>query len=178
LKSRFSSNWLHRSGRFLAGAALTLTVFGGWVAPVVSTPPPNPKKIAINESFADKILELLASQQRWILVDLKSQRLIAWEGGNPVYAIIISTGKDSTPTPSGIFKIQTKIPAQRMRGADYDLPNVPYVMFYEGNYGIHGAYWHHQFGKPVSHGCVNLAVDHARWLFEWASVGTPVVINQ
>lgn len=176
MKSLISVNWLHRSARFLAGATLTLAIFGGWVAPVISTPPP--KKIAVNESFAKKILELLASQERWILVDLKSQRLIAWEGGNPVYAIFISTGKDSTPTPSGIFKIQTKIPAQRMRGADYDLPNVPYVMFYDGHYGLHGTYWHSKFGKPVSHGCVNIAVDHARWLFEWASVGTPVVINE
>jgi lipoprotein-anchoring transpeptidase ErfK/SrfK len=65
-----------------------------------------------------------------------------------------------------------------MRGADYDLPNVPYVMFYQGNYAIHGAYWHYQFGTPVSHGCVNVAVNHASWLFDWASVGTPVVINQ
>jgi lipoprotein-anchoring transpeptidase ErfK/SrfK len=51
-------------------------------------------------------------------------------------------------------------------------------MYYEGNYGIHGAFWHRRFGTPVSHGCVNVAVNHARWLFDWASVGTAVVITR
>ncbi|HEY9707883.1 MAG TPA: L,D-transpeptidase, partial [Oculatellaceae cyanobacterium] len=104
--------------------------------------------------------------------------LIAWEGANPMYAIVISTGKNSTPTLPGVFKIQSKVPTQRLRGADYDLPNVPFIMYYQGNYAIHGAYWHNSFGTPISHGCVNVAVNHARWLFNWASVGTPVVITQ
>jgi lipoprotein-anchoring transpeptidase ErfK/SrfK len=65
-----------------------------------------------------------------------------------------------------------------MKGAGYDIPNVPYAMYYEGNYGIHGAFWHRRFGTPVSHGCVNVAVNHARWLFDWASVGTAVVITR
>jgi lipoprotein-anchoring transpeptidase ErfK/SrfK len=175
LKSIISSKWLPRTGRFFAVAALTLTTLSGWVAPALSTPPR--EAIVIRERFAKTVRALLASQERWILVDLKTQRLIALEGANPVYAIAISTGKASTPTRPGIFKIQTKVAKQRMRGADYNLPNVPYVMFYQGNYAIHGAYWNRQFGKPVSHGCVNVAVNHAGWLFDWASVGTPVVIN-
>jgi lipoprotein-anchoring transpeptidase ErfK/SrfK len=170
LKSIISSNWLRCSGTLLASAALTLITLNVWAAPTLSTPD--------HESIAKKIMARQASKERWIQVDLKSQRLIAWEGANPVYAIVISTGKASTPTRPGIFKIQTKVPKQRMSGADYDLPNVPYVMFYQGNYAIHGAYWHYQFGTPVSHGCVNVAVNHASWLFDWASVGTQVVINQ
>ena len=177
MKSIMSSDWLHRSGRFFAIFVLTLTALGGCVAPTLSTPPHENINITKSDNITKKVTGLLASQERWILVDLKTQRLIAWEGAKPIYAIIISTGKASTPTPSGIFNIQTKIPAQRMSGDDYDLPNVPYVMFYQGNYAIHGAYWHQQFGKPVSHGCVNVAVDHARWLFDWASEGTPVVIS-
>ncbi|HEY9609703.1 L,D-transpeptidase [Allocoleopsis sp.] len=169
MNSIMSLQWLRRSGKFLAGAVLTLTAFGIWVVPTYSTP--------VGELIAKKMMELEASQERWIQIDLKNQRLIAWEGGTQVYAIVISTGKGSTPTRPGIFNIQTKLAKSRMRGADYDVPNVPYVMFYEGNYAIHGAFWHRRFGTPVSHGCVNVAVNHARWLFDWASVGTPVVIN-
>ena len=169
MNSIMSLQWLRRSGKFLAGAVLTLTAFGIWVVPTHSTP--------VGESIAKKMIELEASQERWIQIDLKKQRLIAWEGANPVYAIVISTGKGSTPTRPGIFNIQAKLAKSRMRGADYDVPNVPYVMFYTGNYAIHGAFWHRRFGTPVSHGCVNVAVNHAHWLFDWASVGTPVLIN-
>lgn len=165
-----SANWCCRSRMFLAGGAMTIMVMGVWVIPAMAIPQ--------SESIAQKITALQASQARWIQIDLKTQRLIAWEGKNPVYAIVISTGKDSTPTRSGIFKIQSKYATTRMAGEGYDLPNVPYVMFYEGNYAIHGADWHSRFGTPVSHGCVNLAVNHARWLFNWASVGTAVVIKQ
>ncbi|NEQ04766.1 MAG: L,D-transpeptidase [Moorea sp. SIO4E2] len=77
-------------------------------------------------------------------------------------------GKDSTPTHPGTFTIQSKRRKDRMRGADYDLANVPYAMYYHRGYAIHGAYWHRKFGTPVSHGCVNVAVDHAEWLFDWA----------
>ena len=165
-----SSNWLRHSGTFLASTALTLTTLGSCVAPVRAT--------LLSESVAAKMLALQASKEQWILVDLKSQRLIAWKGATPMYAIVISTGKNSTPTLPGVFKIQSKVATQRLRGSGYDIPNVPYIMYYQGNYAIHGAYWHHSFGTPVSHGCVNVAVNHARWLFNWASVGTPVVIYQ
>ena len=160
---------LQRLGTFLMSTTLMFTILGVGVAPTFSTP--------LQQSIAQKITQLQTSGERWIQIDLKKQRLIAWEGKTPVHAVIISTGKKSTPTLPGIFKIQTKIPKQRMRGDGYDVPDVPFVMFYEGNYAIHGAYWHRQFGTPVSHGCVNVAVDHAEWLFEWASVGTPVVIK-
>jgi lipoprotein-anchoring transpeptidase ErfK/SrfK len=130
------------------------------------------------ESVAQTISTLQQQQVRWIQIDLKRQRLFAWEGKTQVHAVIISTGKDATPTLSGVFKIQSKHEKARMRGDDYDIPDVPYVMFYEGSYAIHGVYWHRNFGTPVSHGCVNVAVDHARWLFDWASVGTPVVVTK
>jgi lipoprotein-anchoring transpeptidase ErfK/SrfK len=168
MNSIISLHWLRRTGRVLAGAALTVIAVGVWVAPTQAD--------SLHDSIAEKVVELEASQERWIFIDLKTQRLIALEGATPVYAIVVSSGKNSSPTRPGIFKIQSKVPAQRLRGAGYDIPNVPYIMFYQGNYAIHGAYWNHQFGKPVSHGCVNVAVNHARWLFAWASVGTPVLI--
>ena len=168
-ESSWQSKWIYRFVTVLAGTAITLATFGVWVAPTPSTP--------LDESIATKMMELEVSKERWIQIDLKNQRLIAWEGGNQVYLIAISTGKNSTPTRPGIFKIQTKLAKSRMRGADYDISNVPYVMFYEGNYAIHGAFWHRKFGTPVSHGCVNVAVNHARWLFDWVSVGTQVIIH-
>ncbi len=132
--------------------------------------PPSPVAVAL--------ADLKQSGRRWIEINLSNQRLIAWEGGMPVYAVIISTGKASTPTPIGVFAIQTRHRSTRMQGADYDVPDVPYTMYYYGGYAIHGAYWHNRFGTPVSHGCINVAVDHARWLFYWAAVGTPVVVHR
>jgi lipoprotein-anchoring transpeptidase ErfK/SrfK len=65
-----------------------------------------------------------------------------------------------------------------MSGPGYDLPNVPWVMFFTSRgHAIHGAYWHNNFGNPMSHGCVNLPVSNAQWLYNFASVGTPVVVH-
>ncbi len=155
---------------FIASAALTLSLVNAGASEVWAKPK--------NQIIAEQIQTLQQSNQRWIQINLSKQRLIAWEGKTPVHAVTISTGKKSTPTLSGTFKIQSKHRKIRMQGDDYDIPNVPYAMFYDGNYGIHGADWHRRFGTPVSHGCVNVAVDHAKWLFNWASVGTAVVIQK
>jgi lipoprotein-anchoring transpeptidase ErfK/SrfK len=130
-----------------------------------------------NNKIATAIQTLKQSEQRWIQINLSKQNLTAWEGNKPVYAITISSGKGSTPTRIGTFKIQRKQKKSRMRGRGYDVPNVPYTMYYQGGYAIHGAYWHNKFGTPVSHGCINLAPNHAKWIFEWADIGTPVVIQ-
>jgi lipoprotein-anchoring transpeptidase ErfK/SrfK len=127
--------------------------------------------------IARRMIELQQSSDRWISIDLSEQRLIAWEGNKAVYAVIVSTGKDATPTRTGTFKIQTKYPVTRMIGPGYDVPDVPFTMYYDGGMAIHGAYWHNNFGTPVSHGCTNVAVNHAEWLFDWASVGTPIVVH-
>ena len=130
-----------------------------------------------HNKIARNMMELQQSSERWIQIDLTRQRLIAWEGNNPVYAVVVSTGKPSTPTRKGVFKVYTKYASTRMTGPDYDVPDVPYTMYYDGGMAIHGAYWHNLFGTPVSHGCTNVAVNHAKWLFEWASVGTPVIVH-
>ncbi|MDB9473445.1 L,D-transpeptidase [Dolichospermum circinale CS-537/03] len=124
------------------------------------------------------VQKLKKSDQRWIQIDLSQQNLIAWEGKKLVYKATISSGKPSTPTRIGIFKIQSKFKKTRMRGRGYDIANVPYAMYYQGGYAIHGAYWHKKFGTPISHGCVNLTPNKAKWLFNWANVGTTVVIQK
>lgn len=114
---------------------------------------------------------------RWLQIDIGNQQLTAWDGDRAVRTISVSTGKSGTPTRPGVWTIYTKIRSARMRGPGYDVPDVPYTMYYDGGFGIHGAYWHNNFGQPMSHGCTNLSVDQARWFFSWASVGTPVVVH-
>lgn len=128
-------------------------------------------------AIAQAILDLKATEKRWIEINLSAQRLIAWNGSKPAYAVIVSTGKKTTPTPTGIFTIYSKRRLDRMRGEDYDLPDVPYVLYFHQGYAIHGTYWHNRFGTPVSHGCINVAIDHAKWLFEWGEIGTPVIVH-
>ncbi|AFY32887.1 L,D-transpeptidase [Calothrix sp. PCC 7507] len=169
-KSLIYPHWVRSLPIFLASALLSLSVTDVEADKVWAIPK--------NQMIAQTVQRLQDSNQRWIQIKLSEQRLIAWNGRRPVYAIAISTGKKSTPTRLGTFKIQSKFKSMRMQGRDYDVPNVPYAMFYQGSYGIHGAYWHKKFGTPVSHGCVNIAPNHAKWLFNWASIGTPVVINK
>ena len=154
---------------------LSLLISG---AGLVFAPAVGPAFALTNEEIAARVEQLRQSNQRWLQVDLSSQRLYAWEGDTPVYAVIVSTGKPSTPTVRGVFAIQSMHRTTRMRGADYDVPNVPWTMYFHRGYAIHGAYWHHNFGTPVSHGCVNVAVDHAEWFFNWSSIGTPVVVQE
>lgn len=174
-------HWLKRFG---ASAFLSVIVSGTglfWV-PVVEPAMVKDRPLGAialtNEEIAAQVAALRQTDERWIQIDLSSQRLFAWEGGTPVYAVIVSTGKPSTPTVMGVFEIQSMHRIARMRGVDYDVPDVPWTMYFYRGYAIHGAYWHHNFGTPVSHGCVNVAVDHAEWLFNWADLGTPVVVQQ
>ncbi len=115
---------------------------------------------------------------RWINVDLSAQTLTAYEGDTPVRTTLVSTGLPRTPTPVGQYRIYVKLFKTDMRGPDYHLRDVPYTMYFHGGYGIHGTYWHSNFGQPMSAGCVNLPTAEAEWLFHWASVGTLVNIHQ
>ncbi len=170
MKSIINSTYLRRAGTFCASCALTVAVLFGGSTTSLANPQHN--------TIANRILQLQESSQRWIEIDLSRQKLVAWEGNKPVYAVNISSGKSSTPTRTGTFAVQTKYRVARMTGEDYDVPDVPYTMYYDGGMAIHGAYWHNLFGNPVTHGCTNVAVNHAKWLFEWASVGTPVVVHK
>jgi lipoprotein-anchoring transpeptidase ErfK/SrfK len=109
-----------------------------------------------------------------IVVSTGEQRIYAYENGQLVHSHLASTGLPATPTVLGDYKIYVKYLADDMSGPGYFLPQVPYTMYFYQGYGIHGTYWHNSFGRPMSHGCVNLPTPEAKWFFDWASVGTPV----
>jgi LysM repeat protein len=114
---------------------------------------------------------------KWIDVNLSRQRLTAYVGNTPVFSAAISGGLPRTPTVVGRFRIQTKLRSTTMSGPGYYLPNVPYTMYFYRGYAIHGTYWHNNFGRPMSHGCVNMRTADAGWVYKWAPVGTPVVTH-
>jgi lipoprotein-anchoring transpeptidase ErfK/SrfK len=121
-----------------------------------------------------------SSGEKKIYIDLTNQRLYAFEGNRLVYNFLVSTGKWGR-TPTGIFKIWVKLRYTKMSGGSralntyYYLPNVPYVMYFYNSqisrsrgYGIHGTYWHSNFGHPMSHGCINMKTEEAGELYHWA----------
>ena len=159
--------------RYTLGAIAALTM----IQPITisNTVLANPAR---ENAIALKIDNLKQSDKRWIEIDLSEQHLFAWNGKNQTFSTVISTGRIKTPTYPGVYTIQRKYPLDRMRGADYDISNVPSVLYYDRGFALHGAYWHNNFGTPMSHGCVNLPVNNAKWLFDWAKIGTPVIIHQ
>ena len=100
-----------------------------------------------------------------------------YKGKNLLDSFMVSTGTWRTPTVTGQYRVYVKYPAADMSGPGYYLPSVPYVMYFYKGYGIHGTYWHNNFGTPMSHGCVNLQTDHAEWVYNKALVGTVVNIH-
>jgi lipoprotein-anchoring transpeptidase ErfK/SrfK len=109
-----------------------------------------------------------------IVVSTDAQRIYAYENGQLVHSHLVSTGLPDTPTVKGDYSVYVKYEATDMSGPGYYLPQVPYTMYFYQGYGIHGTYWHNNFGRPMSHGCVNLPTPEAQWFFNWAEVGTPV----
>jgi len=113
----------------------------------------------------------LAADERWIAVDIQEQLLHAYVGEQLVRVVPCSTGKGGN-TRRGIYRIQWKrrMQTMRLKLGHVRVEDVQYVMYYDRkrSIAIHTAYWHHRFGRPASHGCVNLPRDDARWLFEWA----------
>jgi lipoprotein-anchoring transpeptidase ErfK/SrfK len=114
---------------------------------------------------------------RWVDVDLTHQMVYAYEGNTIVNSFLVSTGTWQHPTVTGQYHIYVKYRYTRMTGPGYNLPNVPYTMYFYKGYALHGTYWHSNFGTPMSHGCVNLSIPDAGWLFNWASVGTLVNVH-
>ena len=140
---------------------------------------PQPASLAQRELVLG---ETSVDEGKWIETDLSEQRLYLKENGNTVNSFLVSTGKWS-PTPKGEWRIWTKLTSTRMVGGSkalgtyYNLPNVPYTMYYDRGYGIHGAYWHNNFGNTMSHGCTNMKPEEAKIVFDWASVGTRVIVH-
>jgi lipoprotein-anchoring transpeptidase ErfK/SrfK len=132
---------------------------------------------AVTAARAPAGVETSKRDHKWIEVRLATQQLIAWQDGRVVMNTAISSGTRATPTVRGEFRVGRKYMSVRMRGADYDLPNVPFAMFFFRDYAIHGTYWHTSFGRPMSHGCINMPTEKAGWLFRWAPAGTLVVVH-
>lgn len=115
---------------------------------------------------------------KWIHVDLSEQTLVAYEGDRPVFTTTVSSGREGHETPVGVFRIQSKHVSTTMddlaSGPEaYSIEDVPWTMYFQGNYALHGAFWHNQFGRVRSHGCVNLAPADARFLFGWSTPTLP-----
>jgi lipoprotein-anchoring transpeptidase ErfK/SrfK len=145
--------------------------------PVPPTPePPKPVPEQVDQPEVS-VPGGVSSGERWIDVDLGNQRTYAYEGGTLVNSFLVSTGTWRHPTVTGQYHIYVKYRYADMSGPGYYLADVPYVMYFYQGYGLHGTYWHHNFGTPMSHGCINLLTSDAAWLFEWASVGTLVNIH-
>ncbi|MBI9045200.1 MAG: L,D-transpeptidase [Anaerolineaceae bacterium] len=114
---------------------------------------------------------------KWIDINLSTQQLFAYVGNDIVNSFVVSTGTWEHPTVTGQYYVYVKYTYTDMAGPGYYLPDVPYTMYFYKGYGIHGTYWHNNFGTPMSHGCVNMRTDEAGWLFNWAYVGILVNIH-
>jgi hypothetical protein len=121
---------------------------------------------------------------RWIDVSILSQTMVLYDGDKPIYATLTSTGRDglgdpakSYSTPQGTFRILQKHVTTTMDSqaaeSEFELRDVPWVMYFKGGYAIHAAYWHDDFGRPRSHGCINLSPVDARYVFEWSTPDVP-----
>jgi len=112
-----------------------------------------------------------------IIVDLSDSMTYAYEDGQLVYSTVVSTGLPTTPTVVGEFTIYLRYRSQNMSGPGYYLPNVEFVQYFYQGYGIHGTYWHNNFGQPMSRGCVNMTNADAQWFYEFGEIGTPVRVQ-
>ena len=133
------------------------------------TPGPTDEPTYVNLPPADGV--------RWIDVNLTEQMTYAYEGSTVVNSFLVSTGTWQHPTVTGQYYIYVKYRFTDMAGPGYYLPDVPYTMYFYDGYGLHGTYWHHNFGTPMSHGCINLTIPDSEWLYYWADVGTLVNIH-
>lgn len=136
------------------------------------TPTSTPTQVEVIYPTVD-----IGSDEKWIDIDLSEQRLYAYKGSKVVDSFLVSTGTYLHPTPVGQYAVYIKLRYTDMSGPGYYLPDVPYTMYFYEGYGIHGTYWHNNFGTPMSHGCVNMLTSDAAWLYNWSYVGILVNIH-
>lgn len=119
--------------------------------------------------------------EKWLEVNTYEATLAAYEGERMVFATLVSTGRSNTWTPNGLTRIWGKLPTTPMQNRDvgpdnlawYYLEDVQWTQYFNGAYALHAAYWHDAFGFTRSHGCINLSLLDAKWLFEWTTPYTP-----
>jgi lipoprotein-anchoring transpeptidase ErfK/SrfK len=127
----------------------------------------------------------VGEHEKWIDVDLTRQQLVAFEGRRPVFATLISSGRKNPDdpehnyaTPPGSYRIREKhvtatMDADTAADGPYSIEDVPWVMYFQGSYALHGAFWHDSFGNMRSHGCVNMSPEDARTVFAWSDPPLP-----
>jgi hypothetical protein len=121
--------------------------------------------------------------EKWIDVSIKNETLVAYEGDKPVYATLVSAGKDGTTikaqfaTVQGTFRVREKHIAATMDGDTagelYSIDDVPYIQYFHLSFALHGAFWHSDYGRVRSHGCVNLSPADAKRVFMWTEPQVP-----
>jgi len=144
---------------------------GGWMKRVALA---QPRRLAPPEG--------VGPADRWIDIDIEQQTLVAYEGTTPLFATLVSTGRNSkaSQTPNGVFQIWVKLDYSDMDDLErtdvdknYAIQDVPWVQFFRGSYGFHAAFWHNDFGRRRSHGCINLSPSDARYLFTFTNPVLP-----
>ncbi|WP_246955641.1 L,D-transpeptidase family protein [Brachybacterium sp. Marseille-Q7125] len=128
-----------------------------------------------------------ADGEKWIDVDLTAKTVTAYVGDSPVWGPrLMVDGKEGNETVTGSFEIYLRYDRQDMTNAAYYpeghpkyyyTPDVPWVQYFHAGYGFHGAPWRSSFGYSGSHGCINMPVSDAKWLYDWASMGTRVEVH-
>lgn len=129
---------------------------------------------------ADEAMDALAARapEKWIEINLAEQFLTCFEDGRAVFTTRISSGISGMPTPRGEFRVLYKRHTQRMVGPDFDLPGVSFPTYFTpSGVAIHGTYWHNDYGRPHSHGCVNVTNEAARWIFRWTDPPVPYSLH-
>jgi lipoprotein-anchoring transpeptidase ErfK/SrfK len=144
---------------------------------ITPTPPPTPRPNTYPSYMKPALPPGVYPDERWFDINLSTQRMYAYDGDELIKTFIVSTGLPGTPTVTGRFRIYIKLTSTLMVGPGYYLPNVPWTMYFYNGYGIHGTYWHNNFGYPMSHGCINMRNEDAEWAFYFASIGTLVNIH-
>jgi lipoprotein-anchoring transpeptidase ErfK/SrfK len=171
---------------FTPTVTLTFTPTATLTSTITRTPLPTATKTATRTKAPTrppapgtvKIPSEVSGTTKWVDVNLTKQRAYAYEGSTLVRTFVVSTGIARYPTVTGQFHVYVKYRYALMTGPGYYLPNVPYTMYFYQSYGLHGTYWHNNFGTPMSHGCVNLKTEDAKWLYEnWVVIGTLVNIH-
>jgi lipoprotein-anchoring transpeptidase ErfK/SrfK len=167
-------------GYALAGPAAAAAVD---IAPFTPRPTAAPTAVPAPAPPNAPAKPAVSSKGKRIVVNLSDQWVYAYENGELVFDAPVSTGRDGMETPTGIYSIYAKLKLQTMDGVDngvpWVVPNVPNVMYFNGGVALHGTYWHNRFGSGarLSHGCVNLPLKAAGWLYDWAPMGTTVVVT-
>ncbi|HRE47850.1 MAG TPA: L,D-transpeptidase [Aggregatilineales bacterium] len=135
----------------------------------------------VKQTFVGKVIKAerpAGISGRWVAIDLYEQVLVAYEDDTPVFATLVSTGVPKFDTPEGVYKVWARLERDGMSGATgapqaYALQSVPWVMYFNNSISLHGTYWHDVFGYRTSHGCVNVTISDARWLYQWFKAAPP-----